>query len=487
MWDYEINLVSSTLTKETINQNLRHMEFPWPSPVVSRGNEIEKEIKAGKKFPFDEVIHAHAGDPQGMGQKPITFFQQTVSLCINPALLQSDNFPSDVKQRAMTILKNCRGHSIGSYSDCKGMSVVRKQIAKFIQERDQVPSSFEDIFLSSGATEALRVVMYLFNSSSTEKPPGVMIPIPQYPLFSSTVSEYGMHQISYYLDEENQWALDVTELQRAVKASRCYCEPKVLVIINPGNPSGFVMSRSDIEKIIKFAYDEKLFILADEVYQYNVYDPSLKFHSFRKVMTEMGPPYSLMELASFMSGSKGYMGECGARSGYCEIVNLDNDVKQALIKLLSARMCPSLLGQLIMYCITNPPHPDEPSFELFEEEKTHVLQSLKERAEYCYSMFNSVEGLSCNKVVGAMYVYPKIHLSQKALQEAQRRKQNPDEFYAMELLHSAGICVIPGCLFGQKPGTYHFRLTFLPQMDKLKIIVERILKFHLKFAEEYKD
>ncbi|KFM78584.1 Alanine aminotransferase 2-like protein, partial [Stegodyphus mimosarum] len=143
------------LTADTINQNLRHMEFPWPSPVVSRGNEIEREIKKGKKFPFEEVIHAHAGDPQGMGQKPVTFFQQ--------------------------------------------------------------------------------VVLSLFNNSATTKPPGVMIPIPQYPLFSSTVAEYGMYQISYYLNEEKQWALDVEELQRAINLSKPYCEPKVLVIINPGN------------------------------------------------------------------------------------------------------------------------------------------------------------------------------------------------------------------------------------------------------------
>ncbi|KAF8791160.1 alanine aminotransferase 1-like isoform X1 [Argiope bruennichi] len=475
------------LNKENINQNLRNMEFPWPSLVVSRGNEIEKDLRTGKKYPFKEVIHAHAGDPQGMGQKPITFFQQIVSLCVNPDLLQSDFFPSDVKQRAITILENCRGKSIGSYSDCCGMKIVRQQVARFIQQRDGIPASYEDIFLSSGATDALRIVLYLFCNSSEDKPPGVMVPIPQYPLFSSTVTEYGMYQISYYLNEEKQWALDVSELQRAINESKPYCDPKVLVIINPGNPGGFVMSRTDIESIIKFAYEENLFIMADEVYQYNVYDPEVKFYSFKKIMTEMGPPYNLMELSSFMSASKGYMGECGARSGYCEIVNLDDEIKDLLIRLISARMCPPLLGQIIMYCITNPPQCNEPSYEQFEKEKNSIIQSLKERAEYCYKKFNSVEGLSCNKVVGAMYVYPRIHLSQQAIQKAFEQNLRPDEFYAMEMLLDCGVCIIPGCLFGQKPQTYHFRLTFLPQMDKLKIIVEKILKFHVKFMDEYRD
>ncbi|KFM78585.1 Alanine aminotransferase 2, partial [Stegodyphus mimosarum] len=247
------------------------------------------------------------------------------------------------------------------------------------------------------------------------------------------------------------------------------------------------MSQNDMQNVIKFAYEENLLILADEVYQYNVYDSDLKFFAFKKVIKEMGLPYSNIQLASFMSGSKGYMGECGPRSGYCEIVNLDNEVKEILIKLLSVRLSPNLHGQIIMYCITNPPQPNEPSYELFEQEKSSILQSLKERAQYCYEKFNSVEGLSCNKVVGAMYVYPKIELSKKALKGAQSRKQSPDEFYAMELLESAGICVVPGCLFGQRPETYHFRLTFLPQMDKLKIIIQRILDFHLKFLEKYKD
>ncbi|XP_035231510.1 alanine aminotransferase 1-like, partial [Stegodyphus dumicola] len=122
-----------------------------------------------------------------------------------------------------------------------------------------------------------------------------------------------------------------------------------------------------MQNIIKFAYEENLLILADEVYQYNVYDPDSKFYAFKKVMKEMGLPYSNMQLASLMSASKGYMAECGSRGGYCEIVNLDNDVKEILEKLHCVRLSPSMHGQIVMYSITNPPQPDEPSYELFEQ------------------------------------------------------------------------------------------------------------------------
>lgn len=151
----------------------------------------------------------------------------------------------------------------------------------------------------------LQSFLKLFNEKLDGKPSGVMIPIPQYPLYSATLAEFGLSQIGYYLNEENKWGLDISELDRALNESRRTCNPRVLVVINPGNPTGQVLTRANIEDIIRFAYKNRLFLLADEVYQDNVYDKDSAFHSFKKVMTEMGEPYCKMELASFMSVSKG--------------------------------------------------------------------------------------------------------------------------------------------------------------------------------------
>lgn len=104
------------------------------------------------------------------------------------------------------------------------------------------------------------------------------------------------------LIKEDQWSLNIKELKRALDASRSQCIPKALVVINPGNPTGSVLSRKNIEDIINFAKAEKLMIIADEVYQHNVYAEGAEFHSFKKVMTEMGEK---IELASLMSASKG--------------------------------------------------------------------------------------------------------------------------------------------------------------------------------------
>lgn len=145
----------------------------------------------------------------------------------------------------------------------------------------------------------------LFNEKVDGKPSGVMIPIPQYPLYSAILAEFGLSQIGYYLNEDNKWSLDISELERAYKEAENKSKPRVLVVINPGNPTGQVLTRKNIEEVIKFAHKYHLFLLADEVYQTNIYDKDSSFFAFKKVLIEMGKPYSDMELASFMSVSKG--------------------------------------------------------------------------------------------------------------------------------------------------------------------------------------
>ena len=149
----------------------------------------------------------------------------------------------------------------------------------------------------------------LLTDHRSSKPAGFMIPIPQYPLYSATVSEYDAEQIGYYLDEANNWALNINELQRAYDQSLDKSVPRAICVINPGNPTGSVLSLENIQEIIKFAHKNRLFIMADEVYQHNVYGEGLKFHSFKKTAYEMGAPYKDLEIVSYFSSSKGYMGE----------------------------------------------------------------------------------------------------------------------------------------------------------------------------------
>ncbi|RWS25992.1 alanine aminotransferase 2-like protein [Leptotrombidium deliense] len=472
------------LTLSNINENVKRMEYAVRGPLVIRAAQLEKELKSGKQLPFNEVIRANIGDCHAMNQQPLTYMRQVLAACTDTRLLENSEYPSDVKEKVKLLLSYCGGGSVGAYSDSTGVEIIRRHCAEYIERRDGIPSDYQNIVLTTGASEAVRAVLALINSTATDPlPTGVLIPIPQYPLYTATLAEYGMAAINYYLDESNQWALQMDELQRSINEAKGKCNPKALVVINPGNPTGSVLSLENIKNIIKFAKKENLMIIADEVYQHNIYAEGAKFYSFKKVMHEMGEK---IELASMMSASKGYMGECGLRGGYCEFINLDADVKAMFFKMLSARLCSSILGQIAMDCVVRPPLPGEPSFEQHEKEKAEVLRSLKERAKLVADTFNSIPGMKSNVVAGAMYAFPELKLPEKAVQAAKEAKQAPDFFYAMNLLETTGICVVPGSGFGQIPGTYHFRTTILPQPENLQRMMDKLKKFHLDFMEKYK-
>ncbi|KAG7157580.1 Alanine aminotransferase 1-like [Homarus americanus] len=353
------------------------------------------------KVRFDQILRPGTE----MNNLHQTFlYLKVVSLCLMPSLMDDPNIPSDVKERAQGILNGCKGSSLGSYSDSAGVEVIRRHVAEYIERRDGFPSNWEDIILCAGASEGIRGTMKMMIKHDNSIKPGVMIPIPQYPLYSATIAEFDLHQIGYYLNESTNWGLDISELERAYDEAKEVSNPKALVVINPGNPTGNVLTKENIQGVIKFAYEKKLFLFADEVYQDNVYAEGCKFHSFKKVVMEMGAPYNQMELASFMSCSK----ECGLRGGYAEIVNLDPQVKTMYLKSISAKLCPTTLGQAVMECVVNPPREGEPSYEQFIEEKKAVLSSLAERAKMVAETFNSVPGMSCNVVQGAMYAFPQV-------------------------------------------------------------------------------
>ena len=297
---------SHLITIDDMNQNVRHLQYAVRGPLPMRAAQIEKEIKSNENHnkPFNCVIRGNIGDCHAMGQEPLTYFRQTLAGCLDPqSTMLNPDIPSDVKQRVKLLLENCQGRSVGSYSDSAGIEYIRHHVAEYIKERDGYDSDWQNVVLTTGASDGARSVLSLINSGSTDGiPTGVMVPIPQYPLYSASICEFGMHLISYYLDEDNQWALDINELQRALNESKSSCRPKAIVVINPGNPTGSVLTRENIVDIIKFAKENRLIIIADEVYQHNIWAEGAKFYSFKKVMNEIGVQ---TELASLMSASKG--------------------------------------------------------------------------------------------------------------------------------------------------------------------------------------
>ncbi|CAG7821407.1 unnamed protein product, partial [Allacma fusca] len=142
--------------------------------------------------------------------------------------------------------------------------------------------------------------------------------------------------------------------------------------------------------------------------------------------------------------SKGFACECGLRGGYLEMFNVDKDVKEILISSIAAKLCPTVLGQTAVDCIVDPPKPSDDSFELYEREKHATLQVLAEKARLVKEAFDSMSGIECQPIQGAMYAFPQIHIPEKAIEAAKERDLEPDAFYCLELLESTGISVVPG-------------------------------------------
>lgn len=172
-----------------------------------------------------------------------------------------------------------------------------------------------------------------------------------------------------------------------------------LVVINPGNPTGGCLSLDDMKSIIDLCAEHSILLLADEVYQANIFDPVNKpFHSFKKVLASQPPEIATsVPLVSFHSISKGYSGECGRRGGFLEIVNFPSEILDQIYKMSSVALCPPLSGQIGVDCLVRPPKKGGPSYARWEEETEGIKNSLRDRSLFMRERFDKLEGMTCQE------------------------------------------------------------------------------------------
>lgn len=459
------------LTLSSLGTAVRAVEYAVRGPIVARAQVLERSGRT--------IIYCNIGNPQALGQKPLSYVRQLLALMEWPALADSaaEAFPSDVIATARQLLAESKA-GLGAYSESKGLKTVRQAVAEFITGRDTAPgmpgsdpagsaasaADPEHVYLTDGASKGVQAALRLLIADGQD---GIMIPIPQYPLYSATITLYGGRQVGYYLDESDGWSLSRPMLEEAMhSAERSGTRVKAICVINPGNPTGAVLSRDNIAMVIGFAREHGLSILADEVYQENIYRPGDRFVSFAKVLSELGERET--SLFSFHSCSKGLLGECGQRGGYMEVRNVPEDVMAEITKLQSVSLCANLPGQILVRAMVKPPVPGDPSWPVYNAERKAILESLRERARILAEGLNAIPGYSCQPIAGAMYAFPTVRLPDG----------RTDEEYCLALLEETGICVVPGTGFGQQAGTAHFRTTILPPKERIEEVVTRIASFH---------
>ncbi|XP_049393459.1 alanine aminotransferase 2, mitochondrial-like [Solanum stenotomum] len=480
---------STPVTLNNVNPKVLKCEYAVRGEIVNLAQKLQQDLKENPgSHPFDEILYCNIGNPQSLAQQPITFFREVLALCDHPLILDKSEtqglFSADSIERAFQILDQIPGRATGAYSHSQGIKGLRDTIASGIEARDGFPADPNDIFLTDGASPAVHMMMQLLIGSEND---GILCPIPQYPLYSASIALHGGTLVPYYLDEETGWGLEVSELENQLKTSKSKgINVRALAVINPGNPTGQVLAEANQREIVEFCKKEGLVLLADEVYQENVYVPEKQFHSFKKVARSMGFGEKDISLVSFQSVSKGFYGECGKRGGYMEVTGFSPEIREQIYKVASVNLCSNISGQILASLVMSPPKVGDESYESFAAEKEGILSSLARRAKTLEDAFSNLEGVTCNKAEGAMYLFPRINLPNKAIKAAEEAKTAPDAFYARRLLNATGIVVVPGSGFGQRPGTWHFRCTILPQEEKIPAIVSRLTEFHKQFMDEFR-
>ncbi|MEN8241384.1 MAG: aminotransferase class I/II-fold pyridoxal phosphate-dependent enzyme [Chloroflexota bacterium] len=474
---------SSSSVPITVNRNILEMEYAVRGPIAKRASELEN---LGKR-----IIPCHIGNPQALGQSPLTYNRQVLSLVEDPSkiarervlknlfeetpaidLKDSDFISDDVLAVSENILMQIKAGGTGAYTDSKGERFIRQAVADFIDRRDGalqtdgLRADPEKIFLTSGASQGVKFVIDLLISQSSD---GIMVPIPQYPLYSATIKKAGGVQVNYYPDEDNGWTFDQDLLEESLKkAEDAGVNVKGIVVINPGNPTGAILSLESIKTVIKFAREHRLAILADEVYQENVYTG--EFISFARVLGAES-----VALFSFHSISKGFFGECGHRGGYLEVRNPQKiegsnlDFVDLLTKQASVSLCANTAGQLLTYLMVTPPPDGSAARQQFDDERQRILRDLEDKATMIRDAFTRMDGVECSGKTGAMYLFPRLNKLPAG---------KTDFDYCMALLEETGLCTINGAGFGQKEGTSHLRIAFLPPKERLAQVLPEWIKFH---------
>ena len=237
-------------------------------------------------------------------------------------------YKPDVIDRARRLLEDVK--SVGAYSQSQGAPGIRQSVADFIERRDAYSADPANIYLCAGASSGVNALMTTICATPNT---GVLVPIPQYPLYTATLSLLNAQLVRYYLDEDRNWGTSVEGIKSALtEAQSRGVDVRAVVVINPGNPTGGSLTAEDITAVLEMAAQEKLVVIADEVYQTNVFEG--EFLSFKKCLRQLqlGPKnsdgrFDSVELASLHSVSKGMVGEWGHRGGYYEMVGFDQEVR----------------------------------------------------------------------------------------------------------------------------------------------------------------
>ncbi|MFA6029366.1 MAG: aminotransferase class I/II-fold pyridoxal phosphate-dependent enzyme [Elusimicrobiota bacterium] len=296
-----------------------------------------------------------------------------------------------------------------------------------------------DVFITSGGSEAIEVCL----TALVDRGENVLIPYPGYPLYEAVLAKLEAKAVPYLLDEANGWQPDLEDMRRRIDA-----KTRAIVLINPNNPTGAVYTEKTLRGILALAREKDLLVFADEIYDKLILDD--KKHISIASLDSEAP------VVTFNGLSKGYLAP-GWRIGWGVISGEAARLKDyvaAVNKLLRARLCANHPMQ----------HAIAPALKGRQEHLRPALEKLRRRRDLTCQMLNA-EGISCVRPEAAFYAFPKIDIA------------GPDEEFVKDLVKATGVVTVHGSGFGEKPGTRHLRVVYLPPEETLRKAYASMLQF----------
>ncbi|MFB5631637.1 MAG: aminotransferase class I/II-fold pyridoxal phosphate-dependent enzyme [Nitrosopumilaceae archaeon] len=387
--------------------------------------KVSKKV-AGVEYAIRDIVSA-ATKLEQQGKK-IQY------LNIGDPVLYGFQPPDNVKNALIKAIQKGENY----YAPSEGLPELRDLIAKK-EHNKGLSVSTDDVILTNGVSEGLDMVM----SSIVEEGDEVLLPGPYYPPYASYIRLHGGIPVEFAVDLKNSTP-DIDDIR-----SKITSKTVAICLISPNNPTGAVFNEQSLKKLIDVANENKLYIICDEIYDQIVFDE--KFVGIGKVAKDS--PIILLNGFSKVNLMTGW------RLGYIAFNNSSglDQIRESLPKLARVRICSNTPIQ----------HAAIESLKGPQDYISEFVSELKKRRDFVVKRLNSMQGLSCYNPKGAFYAFPKIENS----------KFNSDKEFVMELLNSKGVLTVHGSGFGTKYGSGHFRIVFLPDLEKLDLALNKIEEF----------
>ena len=374
--------------------------------------------------------------------------QKIIKLNLGNLAVFGFDAPEEIQQDMIRNLPNSAG-----YSDSKGIFAARKAVMHETQKQGVVGVTLDDIYLGNGASELITMATNALLDYGDE----LLLPMPDYPLWTAATSLSGGTPVHYLCDESNGWMPNLDDIRAKITP-----RTKGIVVINPNNPTGVLYSDALLNSVIEIAREHGLVILADEVYDKVLYD-GVKHTAMASLSTDV-------LTLTFNSLSKSYR-SCGYRAGWM-IVSGDKrcatDYIEGLNMLSNMKLCSNVPGQWAI----------QTALGGYQSINDLVGEGgrLRRQRDLAYELITAIPGVTCVKPSAALYMFPRLDPAIYPIKD--------DRQFFLELLKETRVMLVQGTGFNwQAPD--HFRIVFLPHEDDLREAIARIARFLEIYRKRY--